>query len=95
MGPVARKLRAPSSVRIRSISGTITLEGHQLSIRDPRSAIEAGIAYLSEDRKAEGLALKMPVDANLTLANMEAVANPSASSIRNCIASRASIMSTS
>ncbi len=57
-------------------SGLITLEGHPLTISDPRSAIEAGIAYLSEDRKAQGLAIKMPVDANLMLANMEAVANP-------------------
>ncbi len=57
-------------------AGTITLEGRELVIRDPGSAIEAGIAYLSEDRKAEGLAVKMPVDANLMLANMDAVANP-------------------
>ncbi|MCE6077390.1 sugar ABC transporter ATP-binding protein [Agrobacterium vitis] len=57
-------------------SGTILLEGRPLSISDPRSAIDAGIAYLSEDRKAEGLAVKMPVDANLMMANMEAVSNP-------------------
>lgn len=57
-------------------SGTIALEGRELVIRNPQSAIEAGIAYLSEDRKAEGLAVKMSVDANLMLANMDAVANP-------------------
>ena len=57
-------------------AGTITLDGNRLTITDPRSAIDAGIAYLSEDRKAQGLAVKMPVDANLMMANMEAVANP-------------------
>ncbi len=56
-------------------AGTIVLEGETLSISSPRDAIEAGIAYLSEDRKAQGLAVKMPVDANLTLANMEAVSS--------------------
>ena len=56
-------------------AGTVTLHGQTLSIASPRDAIAAGIAYLSEDRKAQGLAIKMPVDANMTLANMEAVSN--------------------
>jgi ribose transport system ATP-binding protein len=56
-------------------AGTITLNGNRLSITDPRSAIEAGIAYLSEDRKAQGLAVKMPVDVNLVMANMGAVSS--------------------
>ncbi len=56
-------------------TGQIILEGRELAISSPRDAIAAGIAYLSEDRKGQGLALKMPVDANLTLANMEAVSN--------------------
>ena len=56
-------------------AGTITLHGETLVIRSPRDAIAAGIAYLSEDRKAHGLAIKMPVDANMTLANMEEVSN--------------------
>ncbi len=56
-------------------TGQIILEGRELTIASPRDAIAAGIAYLSEDRKAQGLAVKMPVDANLTLANMEAVSN--------------------
>lgn len=56
-------------------AGTITLHGNRLTIQTPRDAIAAGLAYLSEDRKAQGLALKMPVDANMTLANMEEVSN--------------------
>lgn len=56
-------------------AGTITLHGETLTIRSPRDAIAAGIAYLSEDRKAHGLAIKMPVDANMTLANMAEVSN--------------------
>jgi ribose transport system ATP-binding protein len=56
-------------------TGAITLNGNELTITDPRSAIEAGIAYLSEDRKAQGLAVKMPVDVNLVMANMGAVSS--------------------
>ncbi|WP_428029409.1 sugar ABC transporter ATP-binding protein [Ancylobacter sp.] len=56
-------------------AGTVSLEGRPLDIRSPRDAIAAGLAYLSEDRKAQGLAVKMPVDANMTLANMAAVSN--------------------
>jgi len=56
-------------------TGTVTLHGKTLVITSPRDAIAAGIAYLSEDRKAQGLAIKMPVDANMTLANMAAVSN--------------------
>lgn len=56
-------------------AGTITLHSETLKIQSPRDAISAGLAYLSEDRKAQGLAVKMPVDANMTLANMEEVSN--------------------
>ncbi|MFD1790017.1 sugar ABC transporter ATP-binding protein [Ochrobactrum teleogrylli] len=56
-------------------AGTIMLDGSELKITDPRSGIDAGIAYLSEDRKAQGLAIAMPVDANLVMARMQAVSN--------------------
>jgi ribose transport system ATP-binding protein len=54
-------------------SGSIHLGETALSIKSPRDAIERGIAYLSEDRKSHGLAVKMSVVQNLTLANMAAV----------------------
>jgi ribose transport system ATP-binding protein len=51
-------------------SGTIELEGKQLNIKNPRAAIDAGIGYLTEDRKGEGLALQLGVHENTTLANL-------------------------
>ena len=57
-------------------AGTITFEGRTLSIKSPGDAINEGIAYLSEDRKSDGLALKMSVAANMTLANMDEVSSP-------------------
>jgi len=56
-------------------AGTVRLEGKALSIRSPRDAIAHGIAYLSEDRKGEGLALTMTVAHNVSLANPAGVAD--------------------
>ena len=53
--------------------GRIALAGRALAIRSPIDAIREGIAYLSEDRKAHGLAVKMSVAQNITLANTRAV----------------------
>jgi ribose transport system ATP-binding protein len=51
-------------------SGTVELEGKELRITNPRDAIEAGIGYLTEDRKGEGLALELGIHKNITLANL-------------------------
>ena len=48
--------------------GAITLDGAPLAPRDPDDAIGAGIAFLSEDRKAEGIIPELSVRENLTLA---------------------------
>ncbi len=56
-------------------AGSIRLGGKELAITSPRDAIGHGIAYLSEDRKSHGLAVKMSVVQNLTLATMDAVSN--------------------
>jgi ribose transport system ATP-binding protein len=53
--------------------GSVSLYGRELAIRSPRDAIAHGIAYLSEDRKAQGLAIGMTVAQNITLAHMDAV----------------------
>ncbi|WP_341892201.1 sugar ABC transporter ATP-binding protein [Variovorax sp. YR752] len=56
-------------------AGAVRLEGRELQIRSPRDAIAHGVAYLSEDRKGEGLALAMTVAHNISLANPAGVAN--------------------
>jgi ribose transport system ATP-binding protein len=55
--------------------GSIELDGRQVTIRSPREAIRHGIAYLSEDRKQEGLALGMSVAANITLTNVGGISS--------------------
>ncbi|MDB5363815.1 MAG: D-ribose transporter ATP-binding protein [Rhodospirillales bacterium] len=48
-------------------SGTIELAGRTVRIASPEQAIEAGLVYLTEDRKGLGLFLDMPVAANINL----------------------------
>jgi ribose transport system ATP-binding protein len=47
----------------------ITLEGKKIKISQPSSAIHNGIAYLTEDRKETGLALKMDIERNINMAS--------------------------
>ncbi|GAC1642703.1 MAG: sugar ABC transporter ATP-binding protein [Ktedonobacteraceae bacterium] len=51
-------------------SGHIQLDGRNIQARTPRAGIDAGIGYLTEDRKKEGLALMLGIDQNITLANL-------------------------
>ena len=50
------------------ISGHVEIEGRTVSIRTPGEALDAGIAYLTEDRKALGLFLDMSCLDNINLA---------------------------
>lgn len=54
-------------------SGEVILNGKRLSLHSPSDGIEAGIGYLSENRKEEGLAVKMQLTENVTMANVGAV----------------------
>lgn len=47
--------------------GRVTVKGRPLIDPTPRKAIEAGIAFLPEDRKEQGLALAMSIASNVTL----------------------------
>jgi len=48
--------------------GTVELDGKRFAPRAPDDAIAAGIAFVSEDRKAEGIIPELSVRENLTLA---------------------------
>jgi rhamnose transport system ATP-binding protein len=51
-------------------AGTIRIGGAETSIASPQEAMQAGIAYVSEDRRKLGLAMTMPIFANATLATL-------------------------
>jgi ribose transport system ATP-binding protein len=54
-------------------AGEVYLEGKPLRLRAPGDAIDAGLAFLSEDRKAEGIIPELSVRENLTLAALPAL----------------------
>ncbi len=52
-------------------SGEIYIKGKRVSIKTPANAIRYGIAYLSEDRKRDGLMLNLDVLTNLILPSVK------------------------
>jgi ribose transport system ATP-binding protein len=52
-------------------SGTLLLEGRPVRFRSIREAVEAGIAYVPEDRKSQGLFLDQSVQDNILCAGLE------------------------
>ena len=57
------------------ISGHITIDGREVTLSSVPAAIEAGLAYATEDRKQLGLILADDVRKNITLASLEKVAS--------------------
>jgi putative multiple sugar transport system ATP-binding protein len=53
------------------ISGTVYVNGKPVSVKSVRSAIDAGIAYSTEDRKRFGLNLIDDIKRNISLASLE------------------------
>ncbi len=59
------------------ISGQIFKEGKELKINSVKDAIKSGLAYVTEDRKTEGLVLIHDIKFNLTLANLNKISKNS------------------
>jgi putative multiple sugar transport system ATP-binding protein len=55
------------------ITGTLILNGREVSLKTERQAIEAGLAYVTEDRKGNGLVLEQTIAKNTTMARLEKV----------------------
>ena len=55
------------------ISGKLLLNGKEITLKNEKAAIKAGLAYVTEDRKGNGLILSNPIRVNTTLANMAGV----------------------
>ena len=55
------------------IKGNLRVNGEERHFGHPREAMNAGIAYVSEDRKRNGLILIQEVRQNITLANLRAL----------------------
>ncbi|MDE6635042.1 MAG: sugar ABC transporter ATP-binding protein, partial [Lachnospiraceae bacterium] len=58
-----------------NISGEITLNGKKVVMKSARDAIDHGIAYVTEDRKGNGLILSKSIKENTSLANMAGISS--------------------
>ena len=57
------------------ISGEIFLRSEAVHFSNPHAAIQAGLAYVTEDRKGDGLILIQDVKNNITIANLKRILN--------------------
>jgi ribose transport system ATP-binding protein len=54
-------------------AGELLIHGKPARIASPRDAVKAGVALVTEDRQVSGLALRLPIAANVTMANVERI----------------------
>lgn len=55
------------------LTGELYLEGNKVQLNTPRKAINKGLAYVSEDRKGNGLILNQDIKQNITHANLQGI----------------------
>ena len=56
-----------------NISGTCIIGGKEVKLKSEKAAIEEGLAYVTEDRKGNGLILEQSIAVNNTMARLEKV----------------------
>ena len=56
----------------KRISGYVKLAGRKLTIKSPADAIKAGIGFVPEDRKDQGLFFDLNIMSNMTISNLSA-----------------------
>lgn len=77
---VAGLMGAGRTEMVRSIVGAdpseaieLKLDGKPIRVRSPKQAMKYGIAYLTEDRKHEGLALNMDCEKNINMSSLSQI----------------------
>lgn len=58
-----------------NISGTLKINGKEVKLNSIRQAIDAKLAYVTEDRKGDGLVLSNPIYVNNSMAKMDKVSS--------------------
>jgi simple sugar transport system ATP-binding protein len=66
------KLGIPNGIMgLYAAGGRVFLEGKEVSLGDPRAALDAGMAFVSEDRRGVGLLLDESLDWNIAFGAMQ------------------------
>ena len=58
-----------------NITGTLKINGKEVNLKTVREAINHKLAYVTEDRKGNGLVLSNPIKINTTLANLNSISS--------------------
>ncbi len=59
----------------KNISGQLLIDGKEVHLHSVKDAIKHKLAYVTEDRKGNGLILSNPIRVNTTLANLDGVSS--------------------
>ena len=65
-------------------SGEVSMHGKKVTLKKPADAVKNGIAYLSEDRKKDGLMLDLEVDTNVLAASLDSCATAGIINDKRC-----------
>ncbi|QPC45648.1 sugar ABC transporter ATP-binding protein [Mangrovibacillus cuniculi] len=57
------------------LQGDLMLNGNLTNLKHPNEAIKAGIAYVTEDRKGDGLFLLQDIKSNISAANLQGISS--------------------
>lgn len=57
------------------ITGTLMLDGKEIQLKTPQEAIKNKLAYVTEDRKGNGLVLSNSIKINTSLANLDSISS--------------------
>ncbi|GAE92478.1 L-arabinose transport ATP-binding protein AraG [Gracilibacillus boraciitolerans JCM 21714] len=63
------------NARKYKITGDLELEGQPAKLQHPHEAIKAGIAYVTEDRKGNGLFLLQDIKNNISIGNLKEISS--------------------
>jgi ribose transport system ATP-binding protein len=55
----------------QTVAGSISVDGKAVTVQHPHQAIAAGLAFVPEDRKAQGIIVEMPIRENIAMAGMD------------------------
>jgi rhamnose transport system ATP-binding protein len=58
----------------RAVRGTVEVDGRPVKVRGVGDAIRAGLAYVPEERKTDGLALELSIEENIALPQLRQLA---------------------
>ncbi|MCQ2508445.1 MAG: sugar ABC transporter ATP-binding protein [Dorea sp.] len=77
MGAGRTEIMQALFAQVPADSGEVYIDGKKVEIKNPAEAMAAGIGFITEDRKVEGLMLDKSIRENIGLANLGKISNKS------------------